>query len=107
MIASRRQLLGQAVAVAGAASVGLFLGCDAFAQSAAPACYDPASLPFTQKSRRKSLGYVEASSDPARQCGVCAFFTATATGCGSCQMLSGGPVNGGGVCNSFAKRAAK
>lgn len=72
----------------------------------APACYDPATLPFSQKSRRRSLGYLESSADPKKRCGGCAFFTAVAPGnCGTCQMLSGAPVNAGAVCNSFAAKA--
>ena len=66
-------------------------------------CYDPAALPLSQKNRRRSLGYVEPSADPARRCAGCAFFTAGAVGCGTCGLLSG-PVNAGAVCSSFAPR---
>jgi hypothetical protein len=66
-------------------------------------CYDPAALPLSQKNRRRSLGYVEASTDPAKRCAACTFFTAGATGCGTCALL-GGPVNAGALCNSFAPR---
>lgn len=69
-------------------------------------CYDPSALPLSQRSRRRALGYVDASPDPAKQCGHCSFFTAAAPGCGTCTMLSGGAVNGGGVCNSFARKSA-
>ncbi|MEO6092069.1 MAG: high-potential iron-sulfur protein [Novosphingobium sp.] len=69
------------------------------------ACYDPNTLPLSQRSRRRSLGYVDASSEPARHCSLCSFFTGTAAGCGSCQMLGGGPVNAGGLCRSFAPKA--
>jgi uncharacterized protein (DUF1501 family) len=75
------------------------------ARADAPAaCYDPATLPLSQKSRRRSLGYAEASVDPAKHCSACAFFTGTSAGCGTCAMLTGGAVNGGGVCNSFAAK---
>ncbi|MEO6717650.1 MAG: high-potential iron-sulfur protein [Novosphingobium sp.] len=71
----------------------------------APACYYPATLPFTQKNRRRSLGYVEISTDAKKHCGACSFFTAsTASGCGTCQLLSGGPVRADAVCNSFAAK---
>ena len=69
-------------------------------------CYDPAMLPRAQKSLRRSLGYEEKSTDPKRQCSLCAFYTAKQGNCGTCQMLSGGPVNGGAVCTSFAPKAA-
>jgi hypothetical protein len=74
------------------------------AKAQAPTCYDPAALPLSQKNRRRSLGYAEASSDPARHCSACSFFTAGDAGCGTCGLL-GGPVNAGGVCSSFAPRA--
>ncbi|MET0588651.1 MAG: high-potential iron-sulfur protein [Novosphingobium sp.] len=70
------------------------------------ACYDPAALPLSQKNRRRSLGYIDASADPKKHCGVCAFFAAGQGSCGTCQLLTGGPVNSGGVCNSFAPKAA-
>jgi len=66
------------------------------------ACYDPSALPLSQRSRRRSLGYLDVSSDPAKRCAGCSFFKNSAQGCGTCQMLSGGPVNAGAVCNSFA-----
>ena len=74
--------------------------------AAAPICFDPAALPLSQKNRRRGLGYVDVSTDPKRRCGACAFFTAAQTGCGTCQMLSGGPVSAGSVCNSFAPKPA-
>ena len=70
----------------------------------AATCYDPNALPLSQKSRRRALGYVDQSTDPAKKCGGCAFFTATEPGCGKCQLFSGGPVNAGGVCRSYAPK---
>lgn len=72
---------------------------------ASEACYDPASLPAAQKSFRKSLGFVEQAKDAKRACGGCAFFTDKGDGCGTCQLLSGGPVPASGSCNSFAARS--
>lgn len=94
----RRRFL--AFAVAAAPLAGLSIG-SARAQTAA--CYDPAALPLSQKNRRRSLGYVEASAEPAKRCGGCAFFTAGTAGCGTCALLNG-PVNIGAVCSSFAPR---
>ena len=76
------------------------------AARAAAACYDPAALPLSQKSRRRSLGYTDVSADPAKRCGLCAYFTAGDGGCGTCQLLSGGPVSAASGCTSFAARAA-
>jgi hypothetical protein len=99
MTIDRRSFLALA-----AGSVPLALLVAGGAQAQAPACYDPATLPLNQKNRRRSLGYVEASSDPARHCSACSFFTAGNAGCGTCGLLSG-PVNAGAVCSSFAPRA--
>ncbi|HUD30936.1 MAG TPA: high-potential iron-sulfur protein [Novosphingobium sp.] len=106
MTVTRRHFVRQALGIAAVASAGM-PRFDAVAQEAAVTCYDPVKLPFTQKSRRRALGYVDASKDPARRCGLCAFFTGTAAGCGTCQMLSGGPVAASGLCNSFAAKPAR
>jgi hypothetical protein len=94
---SRRKFL----AVAGAAPLVLFASGAVRAQTA---CFDPAALPLAQKNRRRGLGYVEPSPDPKKHCGRCAFFAAAKTGCGTCQMLGGGPVSVVGVCNSYAPK---
>lgn len=69
-------------------------------------CYDPNALPLSQKSRRRSLGYVEQSPDSVRHCSACSFFSTTAPTCGRCALL-GGAVNAGAVCTSFAAKASK
>lgn len=95
---SRRNFVGLlALAPISIFSVGRALAADS-------ACYDPQTLPLNQKNRRRSIGYVSASPDAKRQCSLCAFFTAGQGACGSCQMLSGGAVEAGGVCNSFAPK---
>jgi len=71
------------------------------------ACYDPASLPLSQKSRRRSLGYVDQSADPLRRCGECSFFTGSSAACGTCAMLGGGSVSLTGLCSSFSARSGK
>jgi hypothetical protein len=87
-----------------AGSLPLVLLAGSGARAEASVCYDPAALPLAQKNRRRSLGYVELSSDPAKHCSACTFFTASDAGCGTCGLLSG-PVNAGAVCSSFAQRA--
>ena len=69
------------------------------------ACADPATLPLSQRSRRRALGYTSPSTDPQKHCSLCSFFMPAAGGCGTCQMLSGGAVEATAVCTSFAKRA--
>lgn len=98
MTQSRRKFL----TIAGLAGGATLLSGAALAQAA---CYAPEALPFSQKSRRRSLGYVDASDDAKRHCGLCAFFKAdAAAGCGTCGLLNG-PVNAGGLCTSFAAKA--
>jgi hypothetical protein len=98
MSGTRRRFL----ALAGSAPLAA-LGFAGAAQ--AEAGYDPAALPMTQKTRRRSIGYVDVSPDKVKRCGVCAFFTASEPGCGKCALLSGGPVEAGGVCRAFAPKA--
>lgn len=98
MTIDRRRFLNIAV-LAGAATTAAATGANALAA----VCYDPATLPLSQKNRRRSLGYLETASDPSRRCGGCAFFTAAEEGCGKCAMLNAS-VNVGASCNSFVKR---
>src|SRR5262245_7406091 len=69
------------------------------------ACYDPAALPVSVKSRRSSLGFVEQSGDPKRHCSLCTFFQPAQGQCGTCQLMVGAPVTAAGLCNSFAAKA--
>lgn len=97
---SRRTFLRTAAALA---PVGLALPLVARAQAPA-ACVDPASLPLSQKSKRRALAYAEPSDQPGKACGACAFYTAgAAAGCGTCTLLSG-PVAAIAVCSSFAPK---
>ena len=73
---------------------------------AAEACFDPEALPLAQQGMRRSLQYADPSTDAAKRCELCAFFTGTKGGCGSCQILSG-PVSATAVCASYAPRAKK
>lgn len=90
------------LAAAGAVPLALFFARTASAQNV---CVDPASLPLAQKNRRRGLGYVEPTPDAKKRCGACAFFTVSQPGCGTCQMLSGGPVSDMGVCTSFTPKS--
>lgn len=98
MTIDRRRFLNLAV-TAGAAAGAAIGGTKALAA----VCYDPATLPLSQKNRRRSLGYLDVAADPARRCMGCAFFTAAEEGCGKCAMLSA-TVNSGASCNSFVQR---
>ncbi len=98
---ARRRLL----AIAGIAPLAIAASGRALAEGAA--CYDPAALPLSQKNMRRSIGYMDSSNDPAKRCGLCAFFTAGQDACGTCQLLTGGPVNAGALCTSYAAKAGK
>lgn len=96
MNSNRRRVLGLVATAIPLAALG--------ATSAwAAVCYDPASLPLSQKNRRRSIGFMEIATDPARRCAGCAFFTAAEEGCGKCLMLNAA-VNAGASCGSFAPR---
>lgn len=97
---TRRQFL----AVAGLAPIVAITA--GIARAAVPVCYDPAAINLSQRNRRRAISFVEQSSDPARQCGLCAFFHAQNGGCGTCDMLGGGQVTARGVCTAFAKKPA-
>lgn len=71
----------------------------------APVCVNLDTLPASQKGMRRSLGFKLQSPDPKKHCGICAFFTGPATGCGKCQLLSGGAVAATSVCDSWAAKA--
>lgn len=101
MSISRRSLLGYAAIAPLAAIAG---GGARAAEGAA--CYDPATLPLSQRNRRRSLAYLEVSTTAGKSCASCAFFTAASqSGCGTCQLLGGGPVNVGGHCSSYGAKA--
>jgi hypothetical protein len=88
----------------GLVAVGVPLATIGGASAWAAACYDPATLPLSQKNRRRSIGYIEVATDPANRCMGCAFFTAAAgEGCGTCAMLNS-TVNAGASCSSFTPR---
>lgn len=101
MSESRRRFL----ALAGLAPVALLASRQSFAQ-AGTACYDMSKLPLSQKSLRKAVNFVDPSPDQAKRCGTCAFFVATKDGCGTCQILSGGPVAQSAYCTSYAPKPA-
>jgi hypothetical protein len=102
MTHSRRRFL----ALAPLALVGAHAALADPAPGSSNTCADPAALPLMQRNRRRSLGYAEPSPDPARHCSLCSFFTASGPACGTCAMLSGGPVSAGGLCSSFAAKKA-
>lgn len=94
---TRRKFL----AFAAATPFAVLAGSRALAADAS--CYNPAALPSSQKSMRESLEFREVTADPKKHCSLCAFYTATAEGCGTCQLLSG-PVTANSYCSSWAAK---
>jgi hypothetical protein len=88
-----------------AASPLLLLGLsrESKAETAA-VCVNLKDLPPAESSLRKELSFVLTSPDPAKQCRGCAFFTATTSDCGTCQILNGGAVTAHSVCDSWAAK---
>lgn len=97
MTTDRRRFLGLAAAAPLAALATRAMAADA-------PCFDPAALPGGQQGLRKSLGFMAVSTDPAKHCGLCAFYKAGQGNCGTCQILSGGPVSANSLCSSFAAK---
>ena len=90
----RRRLLRHLAGVAALAVPG--------AAMAGEVCYDSAKL--RDLSLRRSLNFKEIAPDATRNCGGCAFFTASSAGCGKCMLLSGGPVSALSVCDNWAAK---
>lgn len=97
MSETRRRFL----AIVGLAPVAMLGSRQAFA---AGACYDLETLPLSQRSLRKSMNFADPSPFANKRCGSCAFFDAGQNGCGSCQILSGGPTAQTAYCTSFAPK---
>lgn len=97
---SRRNFL----AIASLAPVALLGARQGFAQ-AKSACYDLGTMSLAQKNMRRSVGFVDPAPDAKQHCGTCAFFVAAQNGCGTCQILSGGPTAQSAYCTSFAPKA--
>jgi High potential iron-sulfur protein len=100
--------LGLAVSAGVAASTQI-VGCSAgnSDESSASACAGPDQLSPSEMSLRESNRYVEAAADPSKACELCSFFKAAAdgTGCGSCEIFTGGPANAKGTCDSWSAKA--
>ncbi|PLK26206.1 high-potential iron-sulfur protein [Novosphingobium sp. TH158] len=100
---NRRRFL-QWAALAPVAAIAATRSGNALANGAGTnACYDPATLPMSQKSLRRSVEYVNVSADPSKRCGLCAFYQAKGD-CGSCQILTS-VVSPAAYCSSYAPKA--
>lgn len=67
-------------------------------------CADLDAMSDGERGIRRSLNYVETSSNPEQACADCAFFHA-GQACGTCDMFNGGPANPKGRCDSWSAKA--
>ena len=92
----RRSLLADGMRV----WVGATLGA---AVAHAATCADPEELTGAQLSLRKTAEYRDSYPDEKQTCRHCQFFRSREGDCGNCRAI-GGPVSGGGHCNSWSER---
>ncbi|RAL22753.1 hypothetical protein DL240_07590 [Lujinxingia litoralis] len=69
-------------------------------------CDDTSGLSEAQVATRTANGYVEQTPKPDQRCDNCALYTAPEAGasCGGCTVVAG-PINPGGWCRIWAKKA--
>ncbi|MEO5586317.1 MAG: high-potential iron-sulfur protein [Novosphingobium sp.] len=92
------------IALTGLAPIAILGARQALAQ-APPVCYDATKLSMTQKNLRRAVEFVDPAPDATKRCGTCAFYGPTQGGCGTCQILSGGPTAQSAFCSSFAPKS--
>jgi len=66
-------------------------------------CADPEELATVDYQFRKYVKYTESSPEARKTCSGCAFFKASASECGTCQVV-GGSINAQGHCNSWEQK---
>jgi len=74
-------------------------------ESRGAVCVNPGALSAVESRQRLLDNYTEKSSDPARTCSACRFFTPGARGaaCGRCEIFNG-PANARGHCDDWTAR---
>ncbi|MFK7830107.1 MAG: high-potential iron-sulfur protein [Congregibacter sp.] len=101
---SRRSVLlrGLQIPIAGSALLGL-AACEGDSGDLI-ACADPGTMTSAEESVRRALNYTESSTDAGKLCAGCEFFypPKDGSGCGSCEIFGGKPVNPGGRCDSWS-----
>lgn len=103
---SRRTLLkrGLQIPLGGSVLFGL-VACGSDGDSSnALVCADPNTMTSAEESVRRTLRYMEISTDPSQVCSGCDFFLAptAGSGCGSCEMFDRKSVNPSGHCDSWS-----
>lgn len=90
-----------------AACGGSGSGTEGGGETAALDCSDVSALTDDQKLTRESLGYVEATTDPAKLCTNCQQFQVPAAegSCGTCLVVPG-PINPDGYCTAWVEKVS-
>ena len=98
--------LGLTVSAAAAAAATLTACGKSQPASAGGGCANPDDMSPSETSLRDANHYVEISDDAAKTCVGCTFFKpgADASGCGTCDIYTGGPANPKGYCDSWAAK---
>jgi hypothetical protein len=103
---ARRELLRKSVLFGlAAAGAGALAACSK--SQASLNCDDTVGMNPDDIQNRKTLAYVEKSTDPNKTCTNCQQFVAgpAADKCGTCKVLKG-PVNPGGNCKSWLAKGS-
>ena len=111
-----RRLFLQRTAMVGAVTVGAgyLAACggsggstEGGGETAALDCTDTSALSEDQNLTRESLGYVDASTDPAKNCTNCQQFQAPAAegSCGTCLVVPGS-INPDGNCTAWVEKVS-
>lgn len=106
MMTSRRSFLGKSLAVLASGAALAACGKKEAPGPKALSCNDTTGLPPADLQMRTTLGYVDASVQPGKQCGGCQLYKAApADGqCGACTVVKG-PIHPAGYCNSWMAKA--
>jgi len=105
-VQSRRSFLGKSLAIIAAGGALAACGKKESSGPKALACTDTAGLADSDVQMRTTLGYVDATTQPGKECVGCQLYKAApAEGqCGGCNVLKG-PINPKGYCNSWTAKA--
>lgn len=96
---TRRQAL-----LASAGAFSLLVGTSGCKKAQPLSCTNLQGLTPEEVQARTTLGYVDQTTDPTKQCSTCTQWVEPAgEGCGSCKVLKG-PMNPNGFCKLYAKK---
>jgi hypothetical protein len=102
----RRSFLARAAALGAVAVAGGALATGCTSGGGALTCTDTTGLAEADIAGRTALGYVDQSTDAAKNCLNCQLYTPAAEGqCGACSVVKG-PIHPQGYCTAWAEKVA-